>query len=67
MSIIDYYKSLSIKDKTKFRNLVIERCDISYPSFQLKVHQDRWTKLEREAVEAIIEKEKLEDNVVGAN
>lgn len=60
MSIFDYYKSLSgYKRKQEFRKKVMERCDISYPTFQLKVHNDSWTKLEREAVERIIQ----EDNV----
>jgi hypothetical protein len=60
MSIFDYYKSLSgYKAKQKFRSKVMDKCDISYPTFQMKVHNDGWTKLEREAVEQIIQ----EDNV----
>lgn len=59
MSIIDYYKGLNAyKAKQEFRKKVMERCDISYPTFQQKVHGDKWTKLEREAVEQIIESEK---------
>lgn len=55
MSIFDYYKSLKrYKEKQEFRKKVMDKCDISYPSFQLKVHNDTWTKLEREAVENII-------------
>lgn len=55
MSIFDYYKSLKrYKEKQEFRKKVMDKCDISYPSFQLKVHNDTWTKLEREAVESII-------------
>lgn len=55
MGIFDYYKSLpGYKAKQEFRKKVMERCDISYPSFQMKVHNDSWTKLEREAVERII-------------
>lgn len=55
MSIFDYYKSLKgYKQKQEFRKKVLEKCDISYPSFQLKVHNDTWNKLEREAVEQII-------------
>ena len=51
MSIFDYYKGLTgYKAKQEFRKKVMERCDISYPTFQLKVHNDTWTKLEREAV-----------------
>lgn len=56
MSILDYYKGLTgYKSKQEFRKKVMERCDISYPTFQLKVHNDTWTKLEREAVEQIID------------
>lgn len=55
MDILVYYKGLKgYKEKQVFRKKVMERCDISYPTFQLKVHNDGWTKLEREAVEQII-------------
>lgn len=58
MSIFDYYKSLpGYKGKQEFRKKVMERCDISYPSFQLKVRNNSWTKLEREAVERIIKED----------
>lgn len=56
MSIFDYYKSLSgYKAKQRFRNKVMDKCDISYPTFQMKVHNNSWTKLERAAVEQIIQ------------
>lgn len=55
MSIFDYYKSLvGNKKKQEFRKKVMEKCDISYPTFQLKVSKDTWSKLEREAIEHII-------------
>lgn len=55
MGIFDYYKSLpGYKAKQEFRKKVMEKCDISYPTFQMKVHNDGWNKLEREAVEQII-------------
>lgn len=54
MSIFDYYKSLSYKEKRAFKKQVMERCDISYPSFDLKIRKDTWKKLEREAVQQII-------------
>lgn len=55
MSIFDYYKSLKgYKQKQEFRKKVMDKCEISYPSFQQKVHNETWTKLEREAVEKII-------------
>ena len=57
MSIFDYYNSLSIKQKTAFRNKCMEKCGISYPSFQLKVKKQTWSKLEKEAVENIIKEE----------
>lgn len=63
MGIFDYYKSLAgYKRKQEFRKKVMERCDISYPTFQLKVHNDGWTKLEREAVEKIIEESHASKN-----
>lgn len=59
MSIIYYYKSLTkYRAKQDFRSKVMERCDISYPSFQKKVRDDSWTKLEREAIIKLIEEEK---------
>ncbi len=54
MSIFDYYKSLSYKEKRAFKKQVMERCDFSYPSFDVKIRKDTWKKLEREAVEQII-------------
>lgn len=56
MEIQAYYKSLLSKaEKRKFREVVLERCGIQYPTFQSKVKNDSWTKLEREAVEQIID------------
>lgn len=61
MSIFDYYKSLTgYKKKQEFRKKVMEKCDISYPTFQLKVSKDTWSKLEREAVEHIIATDNVE-------
>lgn len=55
MSIFDYYKSLNgYKGKQDFRKKVMEKCEISYPTFQMKVRNNGWSKLEREAVEQII-------------
>lgn len=56
IGISDYYKTLtSYKEKTSFRNEVMEKCDIAYPTFDVKMRLDTWSKLEREAVEKIIE------------
>ena len=61
MEILDYYKTLLTKiEKRKFREEVMERCGIQYPTFQSKVKNDSWSKLEREAVEQII-KERNKD------
>lgn len=58
LSIFDYYKSLSkYRAKQDFRGKVMNRCDISYPSFQKKVRDDSWTKLEREAIIKLITEE----------
>lgn len=63
MSIFDYYKSLpGYKGKQEFRKKVMDKCDISYPTFQLKVHNDSWNKLEREAIEQIIQKDNADKN-----
>lgn len=55
MSIFNYYKSLKgYKQKQNFRKKVMDVCEISYPAFQKKVNEDKWRKLEREAIEKII-------------
>ena len=60
MGIFNYYTRLERKEKTNFIAIVLERTGISYPSFMRKVKEDRWTKLEREAIEQIIEEQKDE-------
>lgn len=54
MVISDYYKSLETKQKTQFIKDVIDLCDISYPSFMKKIRDEKWTKLEKEAIERFI-------------
>ncbi len=59
MGIIEYYKSLGgYKQKAAFREKVMAKCGMSYPCFQSRVQRDNWTKLEKEAIEQLIEKEK---------
>ena len=60
MGIFDYYSSLKRQDKSNFIAIVLERTGISYPSFMRKIREDAWTKLEREAIELIIEEDKHE-------
>ena len=60
MGIFNYYTRLERKEKTNFIAIVLERTGISYPSFMRKVKEDSWTKLEREAIEQIIEEQKDE-------
>lgn len=60
MVISDYYSSLKTKEKTMFIQKVIERCDISYPTFMYKMRKNGWTKLEREAIEELIRLEQDE-------
>ena len=60
MNIFDYYSKLERKDKSNFIAIVLSRTGISYPSFMRKVREDSWTKLEREAIELIIEEDRHE-------
>lgn len=64
MSIFEYYKKLpGYKGKQGFRKKVMEKCEISYPTFQMKVRNDGWNKLEREAVEQIIAEDHAKENI----
>lgn len=58
MMIKEYYYSLEKKDKNSFIKKVIDKCDISYPAFMYKVRDDKWSKLEREAIERIIKEDR---------
>lgn len=55
MSIFEYYKELSFKEKAVFKRKIIIACEISSPTIFYKLRKDSWTKLEREAVEKIID------------
>lgn len=58
MDIIEYYKSKGSRPaKARLRELIMERCDMSYPLFMGRLQRNNWTKLEREAIEDIIRKD----------
>jgi hypothetical protein len=55
MEILSYYASFeSNRQKAEFRDKVIEKCGMAYPTFMAKIRNNTWNKLEREAVEEII-------------
>lgn len=56
MVIINYYTNLSKEERKVFRDEVIARCGIQYPSFYKKMKQDNWRKSETEIIAAIIQK-----------
>lgn len=61
MDIIEYYKGLGgYKQKAAFREKVMIKCGMSYPCFQSRIQRNNWTKLEKEAIGQLIEKEKKE-------
>lgn len=62
IDIVKYYRCLDNRPrnngpKTRFREKVMVRCGMAYPTFMSKIHRNNWTKLEREAIEEIIRKE----------
>jgi hypothetical protein len=59
MNIVEYYKSkVSRPEKAALREKIMERCGMSYPLFMARVQRNNWSKLEREAIEDIIKKDK---------
>lgn len=64
MVISNHYRKLELKEKTEFIKRVIERTGISYPSFFRKIKHDSWSKLEREAIEQLIEEENERSRVL---
>ena len=62
IDIVKYYRCLDNRPrnngpKATFREKVMERCGMSYPTFMSKIQRNNWTKLEREAIEEIIRQE----------
>jgi hypothetical protein len=58
MDIVEYYKSkVSRPAKAALREKIMKRCDMSYPLFMGRMQRNNWTKLEREAIECIINEE----------
>lgn len=55
MNINEYYKSLSVKERREFKTVVLNKTGMQYPTFDMKRRKDSWNKLEREAVEQIID------------
>lgn len=58
MNINEYYKSLSVQERREFKSAVLNKTGMQYPTFDMKRRKDSWNKLEREAVEQIIDDRK---------
>lgn len=56
MVIINYYKSLGKDARKVFREEVMSRCGIQYPTFYLKMKENKWRRAEEEVIAAIIER-----------
>ncbi len=56
MVIIDYYSNLGKDDRKVFRDEVMARCGIQYPTFYRKMKKDNWRKPEVEIIAAIIKR-----------
>lgn len=61
MAINDYYKQLNEEQKVVFRNKVLSLTGWSYPTFYYKMKNNNFSKLEREAIEKIINEHDGED------
>jgi hypothetical protein len=61
MNIQEYYRSRGTTEaKAAFREKVMKRCDMSYPTFMSRIPKNKWKKLEIEAIEEIIKSEQEE-------
>lgn len=61
MVIIDYYTNLSRKEKTEFINQVREVTGMGHSTFFSKLNSDGFKKLEREAIEKLIQERMSHD------
>lgn len=61
MAIIDYYTNLSRKEKTEFINQVREVTGMGHSTFFYKLNSDGFRKLEREAIEKLIQERMSHD------
>ncbi len=64
MSIYDYYLSLDIKGRKKFRMDVGYATGLESPGVYHRLKKDSWSKLEREVVEKYIKERKHEESRV---
>lgn len=61
MAIIDYYRTLSRGEKSRFIQKVVEKTGIAYSTFFYKLQNNTFKKLEQEALENIIKEQKGND------
>ena len=61
MVIINYYTRLSRKEKTEFINQVREATGMGHSTFFYKLNDGSFKKLEREAIERIIQERQSHD------
>jgi hypothetical protein len=54
-TVISYYRLLETKQKSLFKQTVIDKTGWSIPTFSYKFREKNFTKLELEAVESIID------------
>ena len=55
VSINTHYRGLKRNEKSQFVKEVMDRCDICYTTVFYKLSHDNWSKLEREAIEKMIQ------------
>ena len=55
MVIKDYYRELKRIEKKHFRLLPLTATDLAESTLMYKIREDKFTKLEREAIEKIIQ------------
>lgn len=61
-TIYNYYYKLTRNQKKLFIQICCKTCDFSYPTFMTKMRKRSWSKLEREAIKKIIQKEQHHAN-----
>lgn len=61
ITINDYYSSLGRKERKLFRLAVCETIGIEYNNFIYRLRNNKWNKLERSAIAAIIQSKSYEE------
>lgn len=53
-NFLQYYKSLTWRNKNNINKLIMEHCDVSYPTIYQKMKNNTFTKLEKEKIAQLL-------------